>query len=171
MKKQTPPPTERIRFRRYRASDVDAVIQMFADPQARRFYPKMGEPGAGAEWIRWSQKNYHDSGLGLWAIEHRESADFLGDCGLTYQPVGDLRLLEVGYHLHADHRGHGYATEAGRACVDFAFANLAASLVSSIVDPDNLASIGVASRLHSSRKTFENAKGRTMWMFWTGLAE
>lgn len=163
----TPAPTARIRFRRYRSEDADRVAEMFADPQARRFYPNMGEPGKAEGWIEWNLHNYAIHGFGLWVIEHRDEGWFLGDCGLTYQPVGGEQVLEVGYHLQEQHRGNGYATEAARACVAFAFGHLAVSLVCSIVDPENTASIRVASQLHTAHRTFSNERGRTMELYWS----
>jgi RimJ/RimL family protein N-acetyltransferase len=162
-----PPPTARVRFRPYRPDDADAVAVMFDDDQARRFYPAMGQPGAAARWIQSNLAGYQTAGFGLWVIEHRDTGEFLGDCGLTLQPVDGRRLVEVGYHLTAAHRGRGYATEAGRACITHALHHLGVPLVCSIVDPANTPSIGVASRLHPHRRTADY-KGRPMLLFWTG---
>jgi RimJ/RimL family protein N-acetyltransferase len=163
----TPEATKRIRFRRYRTEDATSVSEMFADPQARRFYPDMGQPDKIERWIRWNLDSYAEHGFGLWVMEHRDDGLFLGDCGLTYQLVEGEWLLEVGYHLPEQHRGTGYATEAGRACIAYAFHELAAPLVCSVVDPDNTASIRVASRLHTSRRAFTNEKGQKRTLFWT----
>lgn len=164
---RVPTPTARIRFRPYGLDDAGAVAEMFADPQARRFYPDMADPGANVQWIQWNLDNYATQGFGLWVLEHKETGSFLGDCGLTYQPVERARLLEVGYHLQEEHRRHGYATEAGRACIAYAFDELKAPLVCSIVDPANKPSLGVASRLHASRRTFTNERGQKMWLYWS----
>jgi RimJ/RimL family protein N-acetyltransferase len=163
----TPEPTERIRFRRYRTQDAKAVSEMFTDPQARRFYPEMGRPQEIDRWIRWNLDSYAEHGFGLWVMEHRDEGLFLGDCGLTFQSVEGERLLELGYHLRERHRGRGYATEAGQACLAFAFDDLAASLVCSIVDPENEASMRLALRLHRYRRTFIDDRGRTRELFWS----
>lgn len=144
---------------------------MFADPEARRFYPDMAELGVNRRWIQWNLDNYAVHGFGLWVLEHKETGDFLGDCGLTYQAVEGQRLLEVGYHLQERHRGHGYATEAGRACMAYAFDELDAELVCSIVDPANKGSLAVASRLHASQRTFTKDGGQMMRLYWTTRAE
>jgi len=167
MNAEIPASTDRIRFRPYRSTDAAAVAGLFADPQARRFYPDMTGTDQAAEWIQWNLDNYTTHGFGLWAIEHRESGSFLGDCGLTYQQVESRRVLEVGYHLLERHRGHGYATEGGQACVAYAFDELSAAVVCSIVDPANVESQAVAARLHSSRRTFTNDEGHTMWLYWS----
>ena len=140
---------------------------MFADARARRFYPDMAGPGKAAEWIQWNLDNYAADGFGLWVIEHREAGSFLGDCGLTYQLAETQRVLEVGYHLQEQHRGHGYATEAGRACIAYSFDELDAPLVCSIVDPANTGSLAVAARLHASRRTFTRDDGQRMWLYWS----
>ena len=161
-----PPPTARIRFRRYRADDIVLVTNMFADDLARRFYPTMNEPGAASRWIHANLASYQSLGFGLWVVEHKETGEFLGDCGLSMQSVDGRQLVEVGYHLTAEQRGSGYATEAGRACVDFAFRNVGVASVCSIVDPANAASIAVASRLHTDRRDAEY-HGRRVILFST----
>lgn len=167
MAQALPAPTARIRFRPYRRADAEAVAEMFDDPQARRFYPDMTDPGRAAQWIQWNMDNYANHGFGLWVTEHVVTGAFLGDCGLTYQPVEGEQLLEVGYHLHAQYRGQGYATEAGRASIAHSFGELDAPLVCSIVDPDNTQSLAVAARLHACEGTFTNANGREMRLYWS----
>ncbi len=125
------------------------------------------EVAAIERWIRWNLDNYAEHGFGLWVIELIDGGTFLGDCGLTYQLVEGDRLLEVGYHLNQQNRGVGYATEAGRACIAFALVEIAAPLACSIVNPENTASIGVASRLHTSRRAFINESGQTRELFWS----
>jgi RimJ/RimL family protein N-acetyltransferase len=103
----------------------------------------------------------------LWVIEHRETGSFLGDCGLTDQPVEEEQLLEVGYHLLAGLRGQGYAAEAGRESTAHPFDELDAPLVCSIVDPGNTSSRSVAPRLHALERIFTNASGQELWLYWS----
>jgi RimJ/RimL family protein N-acetyltransferase len=91
---------------------------------------------------------------------------FVGDCGLTWQPVEGEQLLELGYHLDEQHRGAGYATEAGRACIEHAFRVTDVELVCSIVAPENAPSITVSSRLHRHRRTFLGKRGLPRLLFW-----
>ena len=164
-----PPPTERLRFREFRDDDLDDVVAMFGDPQARRFYPEMDTPETCRGWIEWNKRNYRDHGFGLWVIEDLSTGEFLGDCGLTYQPVERERLLELGYHLLAEHRGKGLVTEAGRACLDYALHELEAPMVCSTVHPENAASMAVARRLHTYERTYLKDDGQTRMLFWTGV--
>jgi hypothetical protein len=113
--------TERLILRRYALSDLDALYEVFADPEARQFYPEMVARERVLGWIEWNLRNYDETGFGLWAMEPRGESRLIGDCGLTYQEVNGRQELEIGYHVHARERGKGYATEAARACLAYAF--------------------------------------------------
>jgi len=168
MSQMTPPsPTERLNFRRYELSDLDAVVEMFDDDEAKRWYPTKSQPDEAERWIEWNLANYDEFGFGLWVIEDRSTGTFFGDCGLTYQMVENDQLLEIGYHLQERHRGHGYALESAQSCVDFALRVLRAPTVCSIVDPRNRSSIRVAEMIHDSMRTFVNNKGNQRALHWT----
>lgn len=162
-----PPPTQRLRFRTYEPSDVEAAMEMFDDDEAKRWYPTKSEPREAEQWIVWNLRNYKEHGIGLWVIEHRPTGTFLGDCGLTYQTVENDQLLEIGYHLQSRHRGNGYALEAARQCADFAFRTVEAASVCCIVDPCNESSIRVATAIHQSHRTFVNSEGSEWDLYWT----
>ena len=72
--------------------------------------------------------------------------EMIGDCGLTIQKVDGEDLLEIGYHLRRDQWGRGLATEAARACRNYAFARGDASFVISLIRPENIPSCRVAER-------------------------
>ena len=56
-------------------------------------------------------------------------------------------MPELGYHLYEGAEGKGYATEAGRAVLDFARDRLGMTDLASMIDPANTASQSVARRL------------------------
>ena len=99
-------------------------MEVFADPYAQIFYPGFHQADHAEKWIARNLQRYAEQGLGLWALELRESGRFVGDAGLTVQPVAGEGRLEVGYHIHPDLRGVGLATEAALACLDFGFSRL-----------------------------------------------
>jgi RimJ/RimL family protein N-acetyltransferase len=158
--------TARLVLRRYTPADLDALYEVFADPEARRFYPEMVAREKVLGWIEWNLRNYGETGFGLWAMEPRGEARLIGDCGLTWQEVDGRQELELGYHLLATERGKGYATEAARACLAYAFRKLDPPLVCSIVRPDNIASCAVAGRIHRDRREFLKS-GRPALLFFT----
>ncbi len=151
--------TARLGFRRYRATDRDQLRPVFADPDAARFYPAMKTDEAIDRWIHWNLENYDAYGHGLWALELLDSGEFIGDTGITFQTVEDQRVLEIGWHIHANHRARGYATEAGKASLLYGFNVLQATMLCSIVDPANTASITVASRVHAQHRGYQGKSG------------
>jgi RimJ/RimL family protein N-acetyltransferase len=86
---------------------------------------------------------------GVWAIEVRETGIVAGTVLFKPLPNSDgspARDIEVGWHLHPDAWGHGYATEAARAVVDRGFA-AGLTEVFAVTHLDNTASQAVCRRL------------------------
>ena len=70
----------------------------------------------------------------------------IGDCGIIKQDIEGEVAMEVGYHFRRDQWGHGYATEAARACMGLAFQRFGAEKVISLIRPENMPSRRVAER-------------------------
>ncbi len=138
--------TERLVLRRLTLNDTDAIFSVIGDPVAMQYYPQSFTRDDAVKWVERNLRRYHENGYGIFAVVLRGSGEVLGDCGLAQQFVEGLPQLEVGYHLRRCHWGHGYATEAARACMDYAFRNLAAEKVISLIRPENLPSRRVAER-------------------------
>ncbi|MFC7877584.1 GNAT family N-acetyltransferase [Isoptericola sp. NPDC057391] len=142
----TPPPTARLRFRAMGPADLDEMAALLGDPDVMAYYPAPKTRAEAAAWIAWNQENYARHGHGLWILETLDGA-FVGDCGLTWQRVGEDFRLEVGYHVRRELQGRGFATEAAAACRDVARDVLGARELVAIVHPDNTASRRVAEKL------------------------
>lgn len=142
--------TPRLVLRGFGPDDFEGFAALCADAEVMRF---MGPPVGRAEAWRllativghWSLR-----GHGLWAVEERATGAFLGRAGL-WNPEG-WPALEVGWALRREAWGKGYATEAGRAALDWAFAALGAEHVVSLIHPANARSIRVAAKLGERRE-------------------
>jgi RimJ/RimL family protein N-acetyltransferase len=88
-------------------------------------------------------------GFGQWVVERKADGAFLGRAGL-WEPI-DWPATEVGWTLARAHWGHGYATEAARASVAWAWATLDLAELISLIAPGNAASQAVARRLGMTR--------------------
>jgi RimJ/RimL family protein N-acetyltransferase len=84
-------------------------------------------------------------GYGHWAVEEKASGVFAGRVG--FLNPADWPGFEIGWTLGRNFWGKGYATEAARRALQFAFDELDRSHVISLIHPDNKASIRVAERL------------------------
>ncbi len=146
-----PGPSARLRFREMTPADLNDLADLLGDPQVMEFYPAPKSRDDAAQWIAWNQENYAIHGFGLWIIE-THAGQFVGDCGLTWQEVNGVRMLEVGYHVRAVLHGQGYATEAATVCRDFARTELDAAELVAIIHPDNTASERVAQKIGMTRR-------------------
>lgn len=110
-----------------------------------RFYPRPYSREEVDEWIG-RQIGRYAMGAGLLGVVLRDSGTLIGDCGLVWQEVEGVEEPEIGYHVHREHQGRGYATEAARAVRDYAFGTLGCDHVISMIRPENLASRRVAEK-------------------------
>lgn len=83
--------------------------------------------------------------FGLWALETKDTSEFLGQVGL-FPVEGKGPDVEVAYELAPRMWGHGYATEAARALVEYGFGELGLRRVVALILPDSTRSRNVASK-------------------------
>ena len=146
--------TPRLFLRHYTLDDVDALSEVLCDHENMRFFPNRFERKDAEEWIAKSLRRYAEDGVGGWALilkpegkfEAKFEAKFGGYCGLVYREIDGAREIEVGYALGRHCQGRGIATEAARACMDYAFTQLNEQRVISLIRPENIPSRRVAER-------------------------
>jgi ribosomal-protein-alanine N-acetyltransferase len=95
------------------------------------------------------EAHFERHGFGLWAVEVIDHAPFIGFVGLAVPPFDAhfTPCVEIGWRLAAEFWGRGYATEAARACVDFAFRQADMTELVSMAVPQNVRSRQVMERL------------------------
>jgi RimJ/RimL family protein N-acetyltransferase len=138
--------TERLLLRGWEERDLDAYAAITADPEVMRFMGRGPFDRADA-WreIALYLGHFHLRGYTHWALELRATGELVGRCG-PWRPEG-WPGLEVGWLLGRRHWGHGYASEAARAALDWMWRELRADRVISLVHPENDRSAAVAQRL------------------------
>ena len=138
--------TDRLRLRPWTDSrpDLDRLADLYGREEVTRWLGG-GPSVAPAELVaRWAALHARDPRYGCWAIEVAGQA-VAGT--LLFKPLPNgVGEVEVGWHLHPDSWGHGYATEAARAVIDRGFAG-GVPEVYAVVRPGNRASMAVCARL------------------------
>ncbi|MBD8497311.1 GNAT family N-acetyltransferase [Paenibacillus arenosi] len=139
--------TERLILRKMTKDDVVALMEIFSDPEAMKYYPSTKNEQQASEWVDWTLRNYDTSGTGMWIVEDRATGGFLGQCGIVPQELDGVVEMEIGYLFARRVWGNGYATEAALACKKYGFEQLGLSKLISFVDINNTPSAKVAERI------------------------
>ena len=141
--------TERLILRRWRADDIAPNTVMLSDPGTARFITPDRRP-VTEELIGWRNAaviagHWALHGFGMFVVEEKSSGTYAGRVG-PWCPPG-WPGFEVGWGIAKEFRGQGYAVEAARAAIDWTFTNLDIDRIIHCINPENLASQGVARRL------------------------
>lgn len=142
--------TERLLLRAWKPEDFEAYARFMADADVMRYLT--GEPMSRNDaWRNMATVVGHWMlrGYGMWAVERKSDHAFVGRVGL-WNPEG-WPALEVGWTLGREYWGQGYATEAARAALDYAFFTQNVTRVVSVIAKGNAASQEVAVRLGETR--------------------
>ena len=115
--------TDRLLMRRWREADREPFAELNGDPETLVFFPATLTRAESDALVDRIEARFDERGYGLWALEVRQTGDFIGFTGLAPLPpdVPGGGGMEIGWRLarHAWH--HGYATEAARAALEVAF--------------------------------------------------
>ena len=138
--------TERLSLREITEDDLDDLLEIWGDPETMRFFPSTLDRQATRDLIERNRKRYEQYGFGRWAVILRSEQKLAGECGLAILDVDGIDELELGYCFNRKYWGRGLATEAARACMDFAFEPLGCNRIISMIRPENTPSRRVAER-------------------------
>jgi RimJ/RimL family protein N-acetyltransferase len=141
--------TERLILRPFEESDLHDYTELCAAPEVQRWLRLSEGFGRRDAWLGMAQwrGQWELRGSGHFAVEERATGRFVGRAGLHRPEEEDWPGLEVGWTLHPDVWGRGYATEAGAASLAYAFGVVGVSEAFSVILPENHRSQAVARRL------------------------
>ena len=143
--------TERLRLRAFRNEDLDAYAAMCADPEVMRYLGTGATLSRADTWRSMAGFLGHWAlrGHGMWALEEKATGTLVGRAGFL-EPEG-WPGFELGWTLGRPYWGRGFATEAARRALAYAFAELDRDRVISLIRPANTPSMRVAERLGEVR--------------------
>lgn len=144
--------TGRLYLREMDPSDYQALCRILQDNEAMYAYEGAFSDSEVQEWLERQMERYRKWNFGLWAVVLKETDEMIGQCGLTMQKWKDAQVLEVGYLFQRRYWHRGYATEAAKACKEYAFRILNAEEVCTIIRDINTASQRVAVRNGMTKK-------------------
>ncbi|HEY8685371.1 MAG TPA: GNAT family N-acetyltransferase [Chloroflexota bacterium] len=188
--------TERLLIRPFTLDDLDPIHRILAEvaPEVLHVAPTPQDVGtleARRAWLEWSIANERELAnllqppYGDRAVVRRADDVLVGACGFVpeLKPFGRLPSFpraegdparfvpQVGlfWTIGQEYRRNGYATEAGRAMIDYAFGTLRLAQIVATTDDDNAASIGVMRKL--GMRLERNPHSEPAWFQMCGVLE
>ena len=145
--------TTRLRLRPFAEADADALFALHGNAQVLRYWdsPPWSERARADRFIAACRQMAEEGSGARLAMDRASDGAFVGWCGLTrWNPV--YRSASLGYVLDDAAWGHGYATEAADAVLQWAFDTLDLNRVQAETDTRNTASARVLEKLGFRRE-------------------
>lgn len=144
--------TQRLILRQWQEPDRLPFAAMNTDPEVMQYFPKVLSRFESDQWVDKIESLINTRGWGLWALERRDTHQFIGFTGL-HIPEVELPCspcTEIGWRLHRLHWGNGFVTEAANAALRFGFEDLHLEEIVSFTAVANHKSRAVMQRLNMS---------------------
>jgi len=140
--------TGRLRLRRISENDLEALFNIFSDPQVMRYWstPPLANRQAAVSLLNEIHNLFDRRVMLKWGIALLDNDQLIGTATLFNLNFENGRA-EIGYGLGSRYWGNGYMNEALRALVSYAFDVLELRRLEADVDPRNAGSIRTVERL------------------------
>jgi RimJ/RimL family protein N-acetyltransferase len=129
--------------------DIYIWADFYADKDAVEFFPSFGlttNIDRARHMIEKQLDRYTQLRFGHQALIDKKTNSFIGVCGLLTQEVDGITEIEVGYHILKKYWGQGYAPEAAKLFINYAFDNNITNSIISVIDTGNIKSQKVADK-------------------------
>jgi RimJ/RimL family protein N-acetyltransferase len=139
----------RLRLRPWRQADLEPLFAINGDPDSMRYFAATMTRAESDAWAERMQTHIEAHGWGFWVVEEIGGAPFIGVVGLMTVPwrARFTPAVELGWRIAPRFRRRGYAEEAARAALDFAFGTLRLPEVVAFTVPGNATSWRLMERL------------------------
>ena len=146
--------TDRLILRPWKDSDLDQFALMSQNNEVMRYFPELLSRTKSDDLANLIQSFIEKQGWGFWALELKETTEFIGFTGLHHQPeqFDFSPCTEIGWRLKRSAWGQGLAFEAASACLGFGFHQLKLNEIVAFTATQNLPSQKLMLRLGMSKK-------------------
>lgn len=141
--------SSRLGFRRWKESDKELFSRMNSDEKVMRYFPKTLSREESDKFFHRIVEHFKEKGYGLWAVEIKETKEFIGFIGFLYTTFEAefTPCVEIGWRLDNKYWNKGYATEGAKSCLDYGFRNLNFSSIYSFTAEINKPSENVMKKI------------------------
>ena len=138
--------SERLGFRAWRAEDRQLAVDLWCDPAVTRLFGGPYDEAWALRRLASEIACLEENGYQYWPIFRLADGEHIGVCGMRPRDPA-ARINGFGFHLRSGHWGRGYATEASRVAIRYAFDVLGVSALYAGHHPNNEASRHVLAKL------------------------
>ena len=154
--------TERLLLRAWKEEDAEPYYQMNQDPRVIECLPNSLSREEVKKFIADQNDCFLKNRYAFWAVEEKTSGVMIGFCGFmaAKEPL-PASAIEIGWRLASEYWGHGYATEAAKAVLDYGWSTLALEEVFACTVIENDSSRRVMEKIgmqHDPKGDFEDPK-------------
>lgn len=141
--------TSRLGLRNWLDTDTPKFVEMNKDPRVMEYFPKLLTEVETKQMVDKIKMNILNNGFGLWALEIKQTNEFIGFVGLSIPQFESnfTPCVEIGWRLAYDYWGKGYAQEAASKCLDYGFINLGFKEIVSFTSDLNVRSMNVMKKI------------------------
>lgn len=141
--------THRLGLRNWLERDIPIFVEMNQDPIVMEFFPKLLTEDESKEMVERIKAHIDDHGFGLWAVEIKDTREFIGFVGLSIPrfQADFTPCVEIGWRLAVPYWGKGYAQEAAKAVLNYGFHRLELEEIVSFTSALNTKSINVMRKI------------------------
>lgn len=138
----------RLRITTWSREDVGDAVRLWGDPRVMKYIDLRGglTEEQVAEKLQQEIDRQEQHGVQYWKVTLKQTGETIGCCGLRPYEL-ENRVYELGFHLMADHWGHGYAPEAAHAVIRYAFEVMRVPKLFAGHNPQNAASASILLKL------------------------
>lgn len=143
--------TDRLILRLWKPEDVDPFAALCADPEVMEYFPALLSREEVVAMIERMKAAYDKDGFSFMACDRKDTGEFIGfvGCRMSFNPViGDG--VEIGWRLSKKNWGFGFAPEAARAVIEYAFLKIKTNEVFAITTVENWKSRKVMEKIGMS---------------------
>jgi RimJ/RimL family protein N-acetyltransferase len=140
--------TGRLVLRLPEEGDARPLLEIHQDPDVVRMLQvpvQIVEITMAWRNVAMMRGHWHFRGFGQWTVVEKATGGVVGRVGL-WQPEG-WPGIELGWLIRRDRWGHGLATEAASAALDWAWRHVATDHIISLIQPENEPSRRVATKI------------------------
>ena len=155
--------TERLIIRKITSKDIGVLLTLMGKPEVMYAWEHGFDKKEVRQWVNRQLARYRKDGYGYFALVLKDGGKLIGQAGLMKSVINGNEAVELGYILDDAYWHQGYATEAARKCLQYAFGVLGLTEVHCSIRPENTSSIRVAEAIGmtpcGSHSITYNAKG------------